>query len=389
MKKNLREKEWYPYTVTACIGVALYVGLTNLGAVTGALKTFFGYFEALILGGVLAYMMNPLALLYQRKLFRHVRQEKFRWPLSVALTVISLLMFITFMLGTLIPQLVDSISTLIGNMDGYLDSLQSFLAKQGFSDTVKLEQFLDTSGSVMTRITDYLMKNASGVLNVGAAAGKGIVRWAIALILSVYFLAAKDNVKNFTRRLMHAILPQKRYDETLVFLTRCDSILVQYIVCSLLDAAIVGLSNMIFMICFGMQYVGLVSLVVAVFNLIPTFGPLIGGAIGGFILLLVNPLHALIFIIFTMILQFLDGYVIKPKMFGSLLGVSGLLILAMIIVCGSMFGIVGILLAIPIAAILDFIYEEGILPALEKRRREQDRLSAQPDAVEDIGEAGE
>ena len=121
-----------------------------------------------------------------------------------------------------------------------------------------------------------------------------------------------------------------------------------------------------------MQYVGLVSVVVAVTNLIPTFGPIIGAVIGGFVLLLVNPIHALAFLVFTFILQALDGYVIKPKLFGDSLGISSLLILLAVIVGGNMFGVVGILLAIPFAAILDFMYKDYLLVSLEKRRRKLD-----------------
>ena len=123
----------------------------------------------------------------------------------------------------------------------------------------------------------------------------------------------------------------------------------------------------------GMQYVGMISVVIAVTNLIPTFGPIIGGLIGAFILLLVDPWDALIFIIFTMILQTLDGYVIKPKLFGNSLGVSGLLILIAIIVGGKMFGVVGILLAIPFAAIIDFVYKDYLLSALEKKKDVTDK----------------
>ena len=97
----------------------------------------------------------------------------------------------------------------------------------------------------------------------------------------------------------------------------------------------------------------------------------IGAVIGGFILVLVKPMHAFMFVIFTLILQTCDGYIIKPKLFGDSLGVSGLLILVSIIVCGNMFGIIGILLAIPLAAIADFVYGEELIPLLERRKAER------------------
>jgi len=161
------------------------------------------------------------------------------------------------------------------------------------------------------------------------------------------------------------------------FLSRCNDILVRYIVFSLIDAVIVGGATAVFMALTKMQYVGLIAVVCGVTNLIPSFGPIIGAVIGGFILLLVNPWHALMFLGFTAVLQTLDGYVIKPKLFGGSLGVSGLLILVAIIVFGNIFGIVGILLAIPLAAIIDFAYEDSILPYLEARRAKLDKEEAE------------
>ena len=126
------------------------------------------------------------------------------------------------------------------------------------------------------------------------------------------------------------------------------------------------------MLVVGMPYVGLVSFVVAITNLIPTFGPIVGGVIGAFALVLVKPWYALAFLVFTLVLQTLDGYVLKPRLFGSSLGVSGLWILIGVIVGGRIFGVIGILLAIPGVAILDFIYRDYLLPWLEKRRRRID-----------------
>ncbi|MBE7009019.1 MAG: AI-2E family transporter [Ruminococcaceae bacterium] len=373
MKDKLRNRQWYPYAVAACIAVALYVALTHLSTILGGIRTFLGYFNAIFLGAILAYIMNPLASLYYRLLFKKSGNAKIGWPVSIALTVLTLLLFLGFLLGTLIPQLADSVMMLMSNMDGYLASLQKLTVKLGVADTLKLEELIGSSADLMNKLTELLMKNVNSILDASAVAGKSLIKWFVALILSVYLLASKESLKRGTLRLLRTLLPQKRMDALVMFVSRCDKILVRYIVFTLLDALIVGVANAIFMACLGMQYVGLVSLAVAVTNLIPTFGPVIGAVIGGFILLLVNPIHALIFLLFTMVLQFLDGYVIKPKLFGNSLGVSGLLILAAIIVCGNMFGIVGILFAIPLAAILDFVFQEELLPALEKRTKEKEQ----------------
>ncbi|MCI6637735.1 MAG: AI-2E family transporter, partial [Lachnospiraceae bacterium] len=152
------------------------------------------------------------------------------------------------------------------------------------------------------------------------------------------------------------------------FWNHCNTIMIRYIVGELLDALIIGLSNFVFFLIVGLPYNLLISVVVGVTNLAPTFGPIVGGVVGAFILVLNNPWHALWFIIFTIILQTIDGYVIKPKLFGNTLGVSSVWILVCIIVGGRMFGVPGILLAIPFAAISDYVYNNYILVVLENRK---------------------
>jgi predicted PurR-regulated permease PerM len=166
---------------------------------------------------------------------------------------------------------------------------------------------------------------------------------------------------------MHALLSERSYNDSGDFWGRCNSILIRYIGCDILDGLIVGAANFIFMLITGMPYNLLLSVVVGVTNLAPTFGPILGGVIGAFVLVLVNPWYALWFIIFTIILQTMDGYVIKPKLFGDSLGVSAVWILVSIIVGGRMFGVWGIMLAIPFAAIFDYVYRDMILKRLNKK----------------------
>ncbi len=367
MKKKITEKAWYPYTVAACIAVALYVLLAHMGTITEGIGTFLGYFKTVFIALILAYIVNPLAKFLNKKVFFKVKNEKIEWTLSVLVAVLIIVLLIGFLLGTLIPQLVDSVTMLLNNLDSYEDSLKVLIDKWGLSNTLDVDKLFSNSNGIVKNVQAYLTQNANNILNAGAQAGKNIAAWVIAFILSVYILLNKKVLKSGVLRLMHAVFPKKQLDKVLKFAARSDTILVRYIVFSMIDAAIIGVINALFMLFTGMQYAGLISMIIAVTNLVPTFGPIIGGAIGALILLLVKPLHALIFIIFTFVLQFFDAYLIKPKLFGNSLGVSGLLILIAVIVFGSMFGIVGMLLAIPIAAILDFVYHEALLPALERR----------------------
>jgi predicted PurR-regulated permease PerM len=260
---------------------------------------------------------------------------------------------------------------LVSNMDGYVASLHDLLRQWGLTDTLQIDSLFDSSEDVVRRIQAYFTENAGTVVDASAAAGRSIDMWIIALVLSVYMLASKESMKKGFLHLLSTLISERTFNNIVTFFSRCDRILVSYIVSSLIDGLIIGVLNFIFMSLMGMQYAGLISVVVAVTNLVPTFGPIVGGAVGALILLLVKPVHALIFVIFTFVLQFIDPYFIKPRLFGNTLGVSGLLILISIIVFGNIMGVIGILLAIPLAAIIDFSYEEYLLPYLERRKERQ------------------
>ena len=202
--------------------------------------------------------------------------------------------------------------------------------------------------------------------------GSGITSIGRMFITPAYnFMMGKSGILGAIDKLRRAAHTEEIYERNTVFLSRCHKILIRYIGCNILDAVIIGLINAVFMIVTGMPYVPLISLVVGVTNLLPTFGPIIGGVIGGFILVLIKPMYAIMFIAFTMILQTFDGYILKPKLFGESLGVSAVVILVTIILGGKIFGVIGILLAIPFAAIMTFLYDEAILPGLEKRKKQR------------------
>ncbi len=373
MKRNrLRDKKWYNNAVAILIGAVGYVALSHIPVINKVLGTFIGYFKPVLLGCVIAYLVHPLASLLERKVFHGIKKDSLRWTLSIFAGMLVVVLLFLGLLQTLIPQLIESISKLMKNMDSYIDALQGMLENAylfGMNLGSQTGGLLSSSEDVIDAVSQILQSSMKSILSASAGIGRNIVDWLLAFVLSIYLLGAKDNLKKNSSRLLAALLPENAYRSVMVFLKKCNEILVQYIVFSLIDAVIVGGATAAFMLLTRMDYVGLVAVVCGVTNLIPSFGPIIGGAIGAFILLLVNPIHALIFIAFTAVLQLLDGYVIKPKLFGDSLGVSGLLILIAIIVFGNIFGIVGILLAIPLAAILDFAYEHSLLPFLERRRK--------------------
>ena len=202
------------------------------------------------------------------------------------------------------------------------------------------------------------------MMDTSKTVGGHIGAWFIGFILAVYFLSAKEKIiKSFAH--LALLIMKDNYWNVLPFIKKCNEILSKYIIYSIIEGIIVAVINAILMAIFGMSYIGMVSVTVGVTNLIPTFGPMIGAVIGAFILLLVNPKHALIFLIITAIIQTFDGYILKPKLYGDTFGVSGLWILIGVIVGGRMFGVIGILLAIPVVAMIDLLIKTWIAPKIK------------------------
>lgn len=366
--KHMLQKRWVAYTIATCSAVILYVLLSNLAGIWQGITNLYQVISPVIIGVVIAYLINPLSNLFEKRVFRKWNNEKGRHKVSVMIAVVCVLLIVILLLVSLIPSLGNSFEGILKNMDSYkvtiddyIDRLSNLASKMNL-DISSLTSSWDTLlEDFMSNLSQNLIKIVSASYNVGM----GAFNLVIGFILAIYFLLDKENMVGGINKLRHAILTDRVYDRHTVFWSRCHNILTRYIIYNLLDGLIVGSVNAIFMLMTGMPYVVLISVVVGITNLLPTFGPVIGGAIGSVILVLNDPMQALIFLIFTVVLQAMDGYVLKPKLFGGSLGVPAVWILITIILGGKMFGMVGILLAIPFTAIFMFVYEETILPALQ------------------------
>ena len=370
--RRLSDKKWFNGAVIACIGVAFYVLLTHLGPVLSAVGKFLGSFRSIFIAVIFAYILNPFAKFFYYRVFKKMKLGKRRWALSVIVAFLTALILLGLLIGMLVPPLVQSIRQFSENYDSYAEKLIALIDGSPLSSVISTERLHTFSKNALTSVQKYVRENARTILSSAANSGKRVLSFLISLILAVCFLMNKVNALKGVRRLVHSLIIRRETSEELLnVLLRCDTILVSYIGQSLLDALIVGAANAIFMALCGMKYIGLVSVIIAATNLIPTFGPVIGAVIGAFFLVLVNPWHALLFLGFTVLLQIVDAYILKPKLFSNSLGVPGLLILVSVIIFGNLFGAIGMLLAIPAAAILSFLYHEYLLPRQERRKQQK------------------
>ena len=382
-KKEWLQQKWFGNTIAICAGVVLFVLLEHLGGIFGVIGSFFRFLSPVVIGAAIAYVIDPLARLFEHYLFGNLKKWQLRRMLAVTLALVLILVLVITLMTYLVPQLADSISQFIENLDDYSQSFKNFI--HGVSNKFpKLPIDADKITGWVDDLTDNVVKwvsdNKELLLSKGLDFGSGLITFLLGAILAIYFLFGKYFMLAGAKRFMRATMQEKKYNSSLNFFNRCNKIMTRYVAYDVLDGIIIGITNGIFMWIMNMPYAVLISFVVGVTNLAPTFGPLVGALIGGLILLLVNPLDALIFLIFTLALQTVDGYILKPRLFGNSLGVSSVVILVFIIVGGRMFGIMGVLLSIPFAAIADFVYHDYILLRLEKKKGITDGTSETAEA---------
>ena len=379
MRKDWQEmrKKWGPLVLGACLVVLFYVALSNIGVVWDAIGAIIRVLTPILIGIGIAYVLNPFAKINDKTVFKWVKNRKLSWYLSVALSIILLLVLVALLLYSIIPQMYDSVMNFVNNVDSYLNSLKEWVNDLNIaSDEIvnSLQDIINNEGKLLNRGLELLVGNISEIGKRASSIGSGTMNVVIGFILAVYFLVDKNKMLQWLHKFMQLLFSEEHYTNFIEVGNRFNTIFAKYIGCELIDALIVGVVNYIFMLITGMPYAILVSVAVGTANLVPTFGPIVGAVIGGLILLLASPATALWFLIFTLVLQTIDGYWLKPRLFGDALNVPGVLIIIAIIIIGRMFGIVGIFLSIPIAAILVYIINGFAIPRLEARKKRKDAI---------------
>lgn len=382
-----RNTKWGAYTFAACAAVLLLVILEHLGVIGKALGTFIGFFTPVIYGAVIAYVMDFFVTLLERKVFFKMKSKKKARTVSVIVDTVFVIVLFVLLVIAVIPQVISSITGFFSNWDSYVHALTKLISGFGSSttgtkmkvDTADINHFINQTAD---KIGAYVTKNSDNIFKQVTGIGTTIATWVISFIIAIYFLLAKKELLGGIRKLFGIIMPEKTYSKSGSAFQRINGIFSKYIVCEIVDAAIIGCANAVFMAIARMPYIALISVVVGVTNLAPTFGPIVGGVVGAFILLLAYPKGVIPFIIFTIILQTIDGYVIKPKMYGGALSVPSVWILVAIIVLGRMFGVVGILLAIPVAAIITYWIRDFIANHDRKEKQKKPESDSMSKAEE-------
>ena len=402
------DRRYLKFGVTALvvifIAIVLVVIFTDLPGFFGVLRSLGAILSPLVSGVVFAFLLNPLVNFIDRRLLPLLEKKKMKpapaKKLSRAMGILFALLFAALLLygffSMLLPQLWDSIVGIANNAETYYGNIDAWVTSilednpeiQGYVDSglKKIYEFVDNWVRT-TFLSD--MKNLITTLTTSVVSVfKSVFNLLVGLVASVYILWSKDTFQAQTKKIVVAAFQPRRADHLFYLGRNIHRIFNGFVIGKLIDSAIIGVICYIGMSLLKLPYPALVSTVVGVTNVIPFFGPIIGAVPSAFLILLVNPLQSFYFIVFVFLLQQLDGNVIGPKILGDTVGISGFWVLVSITLAASLFGFAGMLLGVPVFAVIYMMISDAVNAALARKAHTQNTAAYYPiQHVEDLEQA--
>lgn len=327
-----------------------------------------------LIGGLIAFILNPAVKKLCRVLghFCHIKDGPLRTGLAIAITYLLVIGLIGVALFGIVPQLVESIMELVNYIPRAVNEIYLFVDNlEEHFPGIDMEVLRTTINNAIPDMINYIRDFATNLVPALYTISMSIVSWIInlliAVIVSIYMLADKKPLLRSTKAIIYGFIPMRNIHSFLEILRDGNKIFSGFIIGKSIDSLIIGILCFILMNILGLDYAVLISVIVGVTNMIPYFGPFIGAIPGILILLLISPVKALIFGILILVLQQFDGLILGPKILGDSTGLKPLWIIVAITIGGSIAGVLGMFLGVPVIAFLRYLLDRLLKHRLCKR----------------------
>lgn len=337
----------------------LYLCINYWSVVAGFLSAAVGAASPLIVGGVIAYLVNILMRLYERHYFPKAKKKwliKSRRPVCMTFAFVTLVAVVALVVWLVVPQLISCVQLIISEVPDAIKSIVKWLDSmnvlpKNIEETLtaidwksQIGQIANFLASGVGSVTDIVVGTVSSVFS-------GIVTSLIGVIFAIYILSGKDTLGRQFDRVMKHFLPEKHYSKLTHTLGVADDCFRRYIVGQCTEAVILGVLCALGMMILKLPYAAMIGALVAFTALIPVAGAYIGAAVGALMIFTVSPVKVIVFLVFLVILQQLEGNLVYPRVVGSSMGLPGIWVLAAVTVGGGVMGVMGMLLGVPLAAV--------------------------------------
>lgn len=377
------------------VAIILLVALMNIQPVWNVCKIFLGILSPFIWGLAIAFILNIFMTFYENKVFKSRKKESAKIKeknnktknivrkkksgakrtLSIMLSILTIIAVISIILTLIIPQFIEVIRNLISNIPSYLENLKNY----GIEITEKVPEINNYIQNI--HIDTEALKN--GIMNISkdvlsvtinqiSGVFSGIVNFVIAIVFAVYILANKEDLKIQAKKFVYARFNKEKADFIVKVSRLSRDSFRNFLTGQAKEAVILGVLCAIGMLILQIPYAGPIGALTALTAFIPIVGAFIGGFIGAVLIVAVDPIKAIIFIVFIIVLQQIEGNLIYPHIVGKNIGLPSIWVLVAITIGGSLFGIIGMIVGLPIVSIIYAITMENTNERLKEKGLEKE-----------------
>ena len=369
-------------TVAACI--SFYFLIERWDTISELIGKIVKSAESVIIGLALAYLLMPVKEFIEKPTYKFliskkVKEEKAKGlakTCGIAGAIIFLFIIIAILIMSLGPALFTSVVGLIDAMPGYVESFVKWISDSGLADTeaavfignsinsvtAELENWAKTE--ILPLAQQYITQITSGVFSIA----KTLLNFLIGIVAMTYVMSIQDVLVGQSKKIIYAIFPAKKGNVIIETIRKSNQIFGGFVIGKIIDSAIIGVIAYIGCLLMKMPSALLVAFIVGVTNVIPFFGPFIGAIPSIALVLIQSPIHALYLAIFILILQQVDGNIIGPKILGESTGLSAFWILTSISIAGGLFGFFGMLLGVPVFAVIYYIIQQILIYRMKSKK---------------------
>lgn len=364
------DKKMIRYIIRVLLLVILFIwALINLDSVIKSIGKVLSLFSPFLIGGAIAFLINIVLNPLERCWKEVFKKAPAKLTRPVCLTLSTLLVFgilfaVVFMM---IPSLRESADEFIRNFPFYVKEIEHWWADTihfAAKYNIILPEYAINSDLLIEKIASFINSESSGIITVTWGAATSVLSFLVDVLLgfvfALYLLVKKEVVVAHLKKLVVTVLPHKKAQRFLNIASLTNQTFTNFVSGQLTEAIIIGVLCFLGMLILRIPYAGTVSAFITVTALVPIFGAWLGGGLGAFLILLAEPMKAVWFIIYLLILQQVEGNLIYPKVVGKSVGLPGLLVLMAVTIGGEALGILGMLFSVPVCAVLYSLYLEFI-----------------------------
>jgi len=355
------------------IGIIAYLMIANFEIIISLISKLYNAMFPFILGIVLAFILNIPMMKIETFINNLQKNKNKKIPTRGIAITLSLIIFITFIIFVsfeLVPELVSNIESLIKSIPGIINEIKLYLTEL-LSDFPDIQKQILNIFNNNTSFNDLLMNLLNNIVNgsIGFISNfvSSLITIFTSLVFAIYMLAQKESLIKGVKKIVKAYLPEKSHEKIMDIAKLSNQTFTKFVSGQCLEALILGCIFFVILTLFQFPYALLISVITTITALIPIFGALIAMVIGAILIATINPLQALLFIGLYLIIQQIEGNLIYPRVVGKSVGLSPIWTLLAVTVGGSLFGIVGMLIGLPLASILYAIFKKDLSSRLKQK----------------------